>query len=319
MAEEQTIRETNFKFPGQSDFKRGSVRDLYFVENKYLAMVTTDRISTFDIVMPITVPFKGQVLNQIAVKFLEATKDIIPNWLIVSPDPNVMIGHMCKPFKIEVVVRGYLTGHAWREYKAGKRELCGVALPNGMREHDKFPHPIITPATKAEIGHDEDISAEEIVESNLASKDEWDQIADYALKLFARGSEMARERSLILVDTKYEFGLFDGKLVLMDEVHTPDSSRYFYANGYEERQAKGKPQHQLSKEFVREWLIERGYQGREGEKLPEIGDEFISKVSERYIELYEQLTGEAFIRPAVLGDYNKRIETSVTKALEDLQ
>lgn len=315
---DQTIRETDFSFPGQTDFKRGSVRDLYFVKNKYLAMVTTDRISTFDVVMPVTVPFKGQVLNQIAVKFLEATKDIVPNWLIVSPDPNVMIGHVCKPFKIEVVVRGYLSGHAWREYKDGKRELCGETMPEGMRENDKFPHPIITPATKAEVGHDEDISAEEVVKAGLATKEEWNHISEYALKLFARGSEMARKRNLILVDTKYEFGLLNDKLVLMDEVHTPDSSRYFYADGYEERQAKGKEQKQLSKEFVRQWLIDRGYQGRDGEKLPEIDEDFIGRVSARYIELYEQLTGQNFVKPALLGDYTNRIENSVTKALEDL-
>lgn len=318
MTDVQTIRETMFSFPGQTNSLRGSVRDLYIIQNKLLVMVTTDRISTFDVVMPVTIPFKGQVLSQIAAKFLSATQDIVPNWMITAPDPNVMIGHLCEPYKIEVVVRCYLTGHAWREYRAGKREVSGVKLPNGMREHDKFPKPIITPATHAETGHDEDISKDEIIKQGLIPAEHYEKIEEAALKLYARGSEMAKDRGLILVDTKYEFGLHENNLLLMDEVHTPDSSRYFYAEGYQERQEKGEPQKQLSKEFVREWLMERGYQGRKGEELPDISEKFISEVSERYVELYEQLTGEKFVKPTLNDNYEKRIESATIKALEGL-
>lgn len=312
----QTIVETNFKFPGQVSKYVGKVRDVYFIEDKYVVMVATDRISAFDVVLPRGIPFKGQVLNQLAAKALEDTKDVCPNWVISVPDPNVTIGYKCEPFKVEMVIRGYLTGHAWREYKDGKRELCGESMPEGMNEHDKFPSPIITPTTKASAGHDEDISKAEIIKQGLVSKDDYEQIENCTKLLFARGSELARKQGLILVDTKYEFGKKDDKIYVIDELHTPDSSRFFYADGYEERQAKGQPQRQLSKEFVREWLIKHGFQGQPGQKMPKMTDEFIMEVSERYMELYKQVAGEDFIKPAVIGDYLKSIESEVVKALE---
>jgi phosphoribosylaminoimidazole-succinocarboxamide synthase len=282
-------------------------------------MVVTDRISAFDVILPVVIPHKGQVLSQIAGHFLEATRDIIPNWFIVSPDPNVVIGHKCEPYKIEVVVRGYLVGHAWREYQTGKRELCGVKLPDGMRENEKFPEPIITPATHAEAGqHDEDISAEEIVRRGLVPADDWQQIEKYALKLFKRGTDMAAERGLILADTKYEFGKYNGELYLMDEVHTPDSSRYFYADGYEDRLAEGERQRQLSKEFVREWLIAHDFQGLPGQAMLTLPESFAAEISERYIELYEHLTGQTFVKPAQDENSTTRINANVMNALENL-
>ncbi|HDS07487.1 MAG TPA: phosphoribosylaminoimidazolesuccinocarboxamide synthase [Bacteroides sp.] len=288
--------ETRFDLPGQTGLYKGKVRDVYFIGNEYLVMVVSDRISAFDVVLPKGIPYKGQVLNQIASRFLDATSDIVPNWKIDEPDPNVMVGHVADPFKVEMVIRGYLTGHAWREYSSGMRILSGVPMPDGMREHDRFPEPIITPATKAEEGHDEDISRDEILSAGLVSEEDYVQLESYTKKLFARGTEMAAEMGLILVDTKYEFGKKDGKIILIDEIHTPDSSRYFYADGYEERQARGEQQKQLSKEFVRQWLISRGFQGKEGQQVPEMPDEFVTEVSERYIELYEHITGTAFVR-----------------------
>lgn len=313
----QTISETRFNFKSQTSFVKGSVRDIYTIEDKYLVMIVTDRISCFDVLLPVYVPFKGQVLAQIASYFLQATEDIIPNWLISSPDPNVVIGHKCTPYKIEVVVRGYLCGHAWREYKSGNRLLCGVNMPDGLRENDKFPEPIITPATHAESGHDQDISGAEIVKQGLIPADDYKQIEEYALKLYARGSEMADRQGLLLVDTKYEFGKLNDQLVLMDEIHTPDSSRYFYKEDYEQRQKTGEHQKQLSKEFVREWLIERGFQGLDGQTMPKIPNEFVDQISNRYIELYEKLTGQKFIKSTDKNVLN-RIEFNVTKALEKL-
>lgn len=289
------LSETNFKLPGQSNFYRGKVRDVYTV-GELLIMVATDRISAFDHILPRPIPYKGQVLNQIAAHFLNATRDICPNWLIATPDPMVSAGHRCQPIPIEMVVRAYLTGHAWRVYKSGERKLCGVPLPEGLREHDPLPHPIITPATKAESGHDEDISKDQILELGIVTPAQWEQLEAYALALFARGTKMARERGLILVDTKYEFGLRNGEITLIDEVHTPDSSRYFYLEGYEERQSRGEGQKQLSKEFVREWLMAHGFQGLEGQLMPHMPDVFVEAVSERYIELYELLTGKPFQR-----------------------
>jgi phosphoribosylaminoimidazole-succinocarboxamide synthase len=319
VAKEQTITKTNFKFPGQKSLHVGKVRDVYNIDDKYIVMVVTDRISAFDVVLPQGIPFKGEILNQLAASALEQTKDIVQNWVINIPDPNVTLGYKCEPFKVEMVIRGYLTGHAWREYRDGKREICGEVMPDGMREHDKFPHPIVTQTTKASEGHDEDISPAEIVKRGLMSKEDYEKLAEYTKLLFARGTELARNRGLILVDTKYEFGKRDGEIYLIDEVHTPDSSRFFYSDGYEDRQAKGEPQRQLSKEFVREWLISHGFQGKEDEKLPELDEGFIAEVTERYIELYKQMMGEEFIKPAVLGDYEKRIESDVVKALEDLR
>lgn len=313
-----TITETNFSLPGLTGFARGSVRDIYTIDDTYLVMVVTDRISTFDVLLPIAVPYKGQVLAQIAAHFLKATEDIIPNWLIASPDPNVMIGHKAKPYKIEVVIRGYLTGHAWREYKRGKRELCGTSLPEGLKENDKFPEPLITPATHAEVGHDEDISPAEIIERELIPKEDWLRIEDYAHKLFERGTEIAANQGLILVDTKYEFGKKDNQLILIDEIHTPDSSRYFYADGYKDRQAKGEPQKQLSKEFVREWLMERGFQGQEGQTMPKIPAEFVQQISDRYVELFEQLIGQPLVKPEVTDKVEMRIEKHIRNALEEL-
>ncbi len=290
------LKGTKFKLKGQLSLYTGKVRDVYNINGDYLVMVVSDRISAFDVVMPKGIPYKGQVLNQIASKFLDATSDIVPNWKIDSPDPNVTVGHMAKPYKVEMVIRGYLTGHAWREYREGKRELCGVPMPDGLKEHDRFPEPIITPTTKADVGHDEDISREEILSSGLVSEEEYIQLEDYTRKLFQRGTEMAADMGLILVDTKYEFGSSDGKILLIDEIHTPDSSRYFYADGYQERQDGGEQQKQLSKEFVRQWLIGNGFQGKEGQKVPDMPESFIKEVSERYIELFENITGEAFVK-----------------------
>ena len=288
------LTKTEFNFPGQVSLYKGKVRDVYNINNDFLVMVVSDRISAFDVVLPKGIPYKGQVLNQIAAKFLDATADIVPNWKIASPDPNVTVGHMCEPYKVEMVIRGYLTGHAWREYKSGKRTLCGCVMPDGMLENQKFPEPLLTPTTKASEGHDEDISREEIIASGLVDKAEYEMIEDYTRKLFQRGTEIAAKMGLILVDTKYEFGKKDGKIYLIDEIHTPDSSRYFYLNGYEERLAKGEQQKQLSKEFVRQWLIENGFQGKEGQTVPFMSDEFVASVSERYIELYENITGDKF-------------------------
>ena len=312
-----TIIRTDFQFPGQKSVYKGKVRDVYTLEGDRLLMIASDRLSAFDVVMPKGIPFKGQILNQIATKMMEKTEDIIPNWLEATPDPNVAIGKNCEPFKVEMVIRGYLSGHAAREYKAGKRELCGVKMPEGMKENDKFPEPIITPATKAEMGdHDEDISREDIIAKNIVSKEDYLQLEDYTRKLFQRGSEIADQQNLILVDTKYEFGkTSEGKIVLIDEIHTPDSSRYFYKEGYEERQVKGEAQKQLSKEFVRQWLIGEGFQGLEGQEVPLMSDEYIETVSERYIELYENITGETFKKADIIN-IDARIEQNVLKYLE---
>ena len=287
------LLETNFNFPRQTSFYRGKVRDVYDVEG-YFISVASDRISAFDHVLPRAIPFKGQVLNQIAAHFLEATKDIVPNWLQAVPDPNVSIGLRCEPIMIEMVIRGYLAGHAWREYRSGKRMICGVSMPDGMKESDRFEHPIITPATKAEEGHDEDISREDILSQGIVIEEVYQQLEKYTYALFERGQQMAKERGLILVDTKYEFGIHDGQVYLMDEIHTPDSSRYFHLEGYEERQASGQPQEQLSKEFVREWLMDHGFQGKEGHVMPDMPDAFVQTVSDRYIQLFEFITGKAF-------------------------
>ena len=312
-----TITSTNFNFPNQKGVYHGKVREVYTLENNLLLMVATDRLSAFDVVMPKGIPYKGQILNQIATKMMRDTEDLVPNWLIATPDPNVAIGEACEPFKVEMVIRGYMSGHAAREYKAGKRLLCGVEMPEGMKENDKFPEPIITPATKAEMGdHDEDISREDIIKKGIVSEEDYIQLEDYTRKLFKRGSEIASKRGLILVDTKYEFGKTkDGKIVLIDEIHTPDSSRYFYAEGYEERQKNEEPQKQLSKEFVRQWLIQNGFQGLEGQKLPEMSDEYIESVSERYIELYENITGEKFVK-ADVSNIQERIEKNVLDYLK---
>ena len=306
----------DFQFTGQQNLYHGKVRDVYTISNDYLVMIASDRISAFDHILPKGIPFKGQVLNQVATMFLKATQDIVPNWLIGVPDPNVAVGYKCDPIKLEMVIRGYLTGHAWREYKAGKRMLCGVEMPDGMKENDAFPKPIITPATKAEEGHDEDISREEILKQNIVDEDTYLQLEGYTRKLFQRGTEMAAERGLILVDTKYEFGMLNGKVVLMDEIHTPDSSRYFYADGYEERQQKGEQQRQLSKEFVRQWLIENGFQGLEGQKMPEMPDDFVELVTSRYIELYEKITGLDF-EPQDLENINQRIYDNTERYLKE--
>ena len=293
----QAIKETHFQFPGQTAFYKGKVRDVYTIANNLLVMVVSDRISAFDVVLPEAIPYKGQVLNQIASKFLKATEDILPNWVVASPDPMVTIGKMCSPFKVEMVIRGYLAGHAWREYAAGKRSVCGVTLPEGLKENDKLPEPIITPTTKAAVGHDEDISREDILAQGIVSEEDYGQLEKYTRALYQRGTEMANQRGLILVDTKYEFGKdSDGVITLIDEIHTPDSSRYFYADGYAERQASNEPQRQLSKEFVRKWLIENGFQGKEGQNVPTMSTEWVSAISERYIELYEQITGDIFQR-----------------------
>ena len=290
-----------FSFPGQTNFYRGKVRDVYTIADKWLVMIASDRISAFDVILPRPIPYKGQVLNQIAAYMLKATSDICPNWLVDTPAPNVAIGRKCVPFRVEMVVRGNLTGHAWRTYKSGLRELCGVPLPEGLKENDYFPTPIITPSTKAEVGHDEDISRSEIISRGIVSETHYRQLEAYTLALFARGKELAAKRGLILVDTKYEFGLLDDKVVLMDEIHTPDSSRYFYAQGFAERQTKGEKQQQLSKEFVREWLIANNFMGKEGQTVPEMKNDWVETISKRYIELYEQVIGEAF-KPQALSD-----------------
>lgn|SRR5690554_1966650 len=312
-----TITSTNFNFPGQKSVYHGKVREVYTLENNVLLMVATDRLSAFDVVMPKGIPYKGQILNQIATKMMRDTEDLVPNWLTAVPDPNVAIGEACEPFKVEMVIRGYMSGHAAREYKVGKRMICGVEMPEGMKENDRFPHPIITPATKAELGdHDEDISREDIIAKRIVSEKDYVVLEDYTRKLFQRGSEIAAKRGLILVDTKYEFGKTkDEKIVLIDEIHTPDSSRYFYAEGYEDRQKNNEPQKQLSKEFVRQWLIQEGFQGLEGQRLPEMTDEYIQSVSERYIELYENITGEKFVKADVSNIHN-RIEENVLSYLK---
>jgi len=305
---------TDFQFPGQRNVYHGKVRDVYNIDNHLLVMIATDRISAFDVVLPKGIPYKGQVLNQIAEQFLDATADIVPNWKIASPDPNVTIGHLCEPFQVEMVIRGYLTGHAWREYKSGKRTLCGVPLPEGLKENQKFSEPIITPTTKAHKGHDEDISREEIIAQGLVSREEYEMLEDYTRKLFQRGTEMAASKGLILVDTKYEFGKKEGKIYLIDEIHTPDSSRYFYADGYEQRLAADEPQKQLSKEFVRQWLIANGFQGKEGQSVPEMSEEFVNSVSDRYIELFENITGRSFEKSNT-AKIKQRIEIAVTEFL----
>ena len=292
----QAVIKTDFNFKGQKSVYKGKVRDVYNIDHKIMLMVVSDRISAFDVVLPQGIPYKGQVLNQIAAKFLDATADIVPNWKIETPDPMVTAGIYCEPFKVEMVIRGYLSGHAWREYKKGKRTLCGVTMPEGMKENDKFPQPILTPTTKEAVGHDEDISREEILKTGLVKDEDYTMLEDYTLKLFQRGTEIAEKMGLILVDTKYEFGKYDGKIYLIDEIHTPDSSRYFYLDGYQQRQDSGEPQKQLSKEFVREWLMEQGFQGKDGQTVPQLPEEFVKKVSERYIELYEKITGEKFMK-----------------------
>lgn len=312
----EAITKTNFQFPGQKNVYHGKVRDVYTLENDLMVMVVSDRISAFDVVLPEGIPYKGQVLNQLASKFLSATEDIIDNWKIASPDPMVSVGHKCEPFKVEMVIRGYLTGHAWRTYKSGLRELCGVALPEGMKEHQKFPQPIITPSTKADEGHDEDISREDIIAKGIVSEEDYVQMEKYTRALFQRGTEIAAKQGLILVDTKYEFGKKDGKIYLIDEIHTPDSSRYFYADGYEERLANDEPQKQLSKEFVREWLMENGFQGKEGQQVPEMTPEIVKSISERYIELYERVSGEKFEKATDTSSVLNRIEKNVLFFLE---
>jgi phosphoribosylaminoimidazole-succinocarboxamide synthase len=312
-----TITSTDFNFPGQQSVYKGKVREVYHINDDLLVMIASDRLSAFDVVMPRGIPYKGQILNQIATKMMKQTEDLVPNWLIATPDPNVAIGHLCEPFKVEMVIRGYMSGHAAREYKAGKRLLCSVPMPDGMKENDKFPAPIITPATKAAAGdHDEDISREDILAKGIVSEADYLQLENYTRALFQRGTEIAANRGLILVDTKYEFGKTkDGKILLIDEIHTPDSSRYFYAEGYQERQASGTAQKQLSKEFVRQWLISNDFQGLEGQTVPEMSDDYITSVSERYIELYEQITGDKFIK-ADLSDIETRIQNNVTNYFE---
>ncbi|MCZ8090194.1 phosphoribosylaminoimidazolesuccinocarboxamide synthase [Flavobacterium sp.] len=311
-----TITTTDYQFPNQKSVYRGKVREVYNINDELLVMVATDRLSAFDVVLPKGIPYKGQILNQIATKFMQLTEDIVPNWLIATPDPNVAVGHLCEPFKVEMVIRGYLAGHAWREYAAGKRTLCGVALAEGLKENDKLPEPIITPTTKADNGsHDEDISREAILSNGIVLEEDYLVLEKYTRALYQRGTEIAASRGLILVDTKYEFGKTkDGKIVLIDEIHTPDSSRYFYADGYQERQENGEEQKQLSKEFVRRWLIENGFQGKEGQTIPNMTDEYIGTVSERYIELFENIIGDEFIK-ADISDIHKRIENNVLQFL----
>lgn len=315
---QNTLQSSDFRFPKQKSIYNGKVRDVYNIDDKYLLMIVTDRISAFDVVLPKGIPYKGQVLNQIASLFLDATSDIVPNWKIASPDPNVTVGHICQPYPVEMIVRAYLTGSSWRTYKSGVREICGIKIPDGMREHQKFDQPIITPTTKAEQGkHDEDISRDEIISSGLVSEEEYSLIEKYTMDVFLRGSEIAAKQGLILVDTKYEFGKKDGKVFLIDEINTPDSSRYFYADEYQERFDKGLPQKQLSKEFVREWLMSHGFQGQAGQQVPEMNDEYVNQVSDRYIELFEQITGEKF-RRADISDIPSRIEKNCRKFLETL-
>jgi len=308
------LKETHFTFPGQTSFYKGKVRDVYTINNEYLVMVVSDRISAFDVVLPEPIPYKGQVLNQIAAGFLKATADIVPNWVVSVPDPSVTIGRICEPFKVEMVIRGYLAGHAAREYAAGKRQVCGVSLPDGLKENDKLPEPIITPTTKASVGHDEDISREEILKRGIVSEKDYQNLEKYTCELYQRGTEIAKKHGLILVDTKYEFGKVGEKIYLIDEIHTPDSSRYFYSEGYEERQKNGEPQKQLSKEFVRKWLIENGFQGKDGQVIPEMTPEIVQSISDRYIELYEKITGEKFIKPENQNVLN-RVEAAIKNAL----
>lgn len=310
------IKETHFHLPGQTAFYKGKVRDVYTVGNK-LVMVVTDRISAFDVVLPEPIPYKGQVLNQIAAKFLLATQDIVPNWVLDVPDPSVTIGKICEPFKVEMVIRGYLAGHAWREYNAGRRTICGVSLPDGLRENDKLPEPIITPTTKASVGHDEDISREQILKQGIVSEDDYNQLEQYTMALYQRGTEIAAERGLILVDTKYEFGKADNRIHLIDEIHTPDSSRYFYKEGYEDLQKEGKPQRQLSKEFVRRWLIENGFQGKEDQTIPEMSPDIVKSISDRYIELYEHITGDKFHKSDDASILD-RVERNILESLNRL-
>lgn len=310
----EAITETKFNFPKQKSFYKGKVRDVYNIDDKQLVMVVSDRISAFDVVLPKGIPYKGQVLNQIAAKFLKATEDIVPNWVISVPDPMVTVGLFCEPFKVEMVIRGYLSGHAWREYKSGKRSVCGVPMPDGMKENDKFPEPILTPTTKASVGHDEDISKEEILKQGIVTKEDYEQLEKHTRAIFQRGTEIAAKMGLILVDTKYEFGKKDGKIYLIDEIHTPDSSRYFYKEGYAERQAKGEAQKQLSKEFVREWLMANGFQGKDGQKIPEMTPEVISSISDRYIELYENIVGEKFVK-ADANNVLNRVEKNINSFL----
>lgn len=314
----KTLVNTDFNFPGQKSVYHGKVRDVYDINDDLMVMIATDRISAFDVILPKGIPFKGQMLNQIAAKFLDATSDIVPNWKLATPDPMVTVGLKCEGFKVEMIIRGYLTGSAWREYKAGCRELCGVKLPDGMRENERFPEPIITPTTKADAGHDENISREEIIAQGVVSKEDYETMERYTKALFKCGSEIAAEKGLILVDTKYEFGKRDGKVILIDEIHTPDSSRYFYAEGYEVRFNAGEPQRQLSKEFVRQWLIDHDFMGKEGQTVPEMTDEYCESVSARYQELYEHITGEKFVKPAE-GDLAARIEANVTACLAELK
>lgn len=312
----QAIKETNFKFPGQTGFYKGKVRDVYYFGDR-MAMVASDRISAFDVILPRAIPDKGRVLNQIAAFNLEATKHLVPNWVIATPDPNVTIGFKCEPFAVEMVVRGYLAGHAWREYKAGKRTVCGVSLPEGLKENDKLPTPIITPTTKAHVGHDEDISREDILKRGIVSENDYKTLEEYTFKLFQKGTELAAERGLILVDTKYEFGKHQGKIYLIDEVHTPDSSRYFYKEGYEARQKAGEAQKQLSKEFVRQWLIENGFQGKDGQQIPEMTDEIVNSISARYKELYQQVRGEE-LAPVDYTGITQRIEQSILNSINSV-
>jgi phosphoribosylaminoimidazole-succinocarboxamide synthase len=313
----KAIKETHFSFPKQTSFYKGKVRDVYTINHQLMVMVVSDRISAFDVVLPEAIPFKGQVLNQIAAKFLSATKDIVPNWVLATPDEMVTIGKICEPFKVEMVIRGYLAGHAWREYSAGKRSVCGVTLPDGLKENDKLPQPIITPTTKAAVGHDEDISKEDILAKGIVSLADYEQLEDYTHQLYQRGTEMAAQRGLILVDTKYEFGKVEDKIYLIDEIHTPDSSRYFYAEGYQQRQDKNEPQKQLSKEFVRKWLIENNFQGKDGQVVPVMTPAIVNSISDRYIELYEQITGEKFVKNTAESILN-RIEQNVNNALISL-
>jgi len=315
---DKTILTTDFTFPGQKSIYRGKVRDVYNIDDKYLLMIVSDRISAFDVVLPRGIPYKGQVLNQIASKFLDATKDIVPNWKIATPDPSAKFGYKCDPYPVEIIIRAYLTGSSWRTYKAGAREICGIPIPDGMREHQRFPEPLITPTTKAERGHhDEDISRDEVIKRELIPEDEYNLIEKYSMEVFMRGSQIAAEHGLILVDTKYEFGKKDGKIYLIDEINTPDSSRYFYADEYQERFDKNLPQKQLSKEFVREWLMSHGFQGKTDQKVPEMTDEFVNQVSDRYIELYEKITGEHFIKTDI-SNVHDRIEMNCRKFLETL-
>lgn len=315
----KALTKTEFNFKGQTKVYHGKVRDVYFIDNKYLVMVASDRISAFDVILPEGIPYKGQVLNQIAALFLDETSDIVPNWKIATPDPMVTVGKLCKPFPVEMIIRGYLTGSSWRTYKSGKREICGVPIPDGMKEHQRFEKPIITPTTKADEGHDEDISREEIIRQGLISEDDYKQIEEITYKLFQRGSEIAAKHGLILVDTKYEFGKIGDQIYLMDEIHTPDSSRYFIADQYEECFEKGLPVKQLSKEFVREWLMANGFQGQEGQQVPEMTPEIVSSISDRYIELYEKVTGKKFEKADESDDVLKRIEKNIADCLEQLE